>query len=295
MRYRVVSVSALFALTSLVACSGEPIVVPPVSSSPTDTHYSGKFVWHDLVTHDVDAVKRFYGELFEWEFRSLDPATDVYTLIEHEGTPIGGIAFSDRLKEGINDPRWIGYLSVDDVDRAVEQVRVAGGTIHAEARELADRGRMAVVGDPQGAVVALVRTTRGDPPDGEFVYGRLGWNELWAADVPAAVSFYRSLVDYREEAVDSESRGEYHVMRTGDEARAGILRIRWAGVRPNWLPYVIVEDPAAVEARVTSLGGQVLLSYRDVPRGQAAILADPSGAAIGVQKWPLSDEEASGQ
>lgn len=37
--------------------------VPPVSSTPTGTQLTGKFVWFDLVTEDVTAIEQFYGGL----------------------------------------------------------------------------------------------------------------------------------------------------------------------------------------------------------------------------------------
>ena len=80
----------------------------------------------------------------------------------------------------------------------------------------------------------------------------------------------------------------YHVFRTRAPAGRPAPGAR-PEMRPAWLPYVKVGDPAALAARVASLGGQVLFSPRaDVRKGTLAIVADPSGAPIALQKWPIS-------
>jgi predicted enzyme related to lactoylglutathione lyase len=60
-------------------------------------------------------------------------------------------------------------------------------------------------------------------------------------------------------------------------------------VRPNWLPYVRVDDPSALARKAQALGGRVLLEPSPERRhGTLAIVADPSGAALALQKWPIS-------
>jgi predicted enzyme related to lactoylglutathione lyase len=60
------------------------------------------------------------------------------------------------------------------------------------------------------------------------------------------------------------------------------------GVRTTWLAYVLVKDPAAQATRAESLGGKVLLAPRqDLRKGSLAIVADPSGAVLALQRWPI--------
>jgi hypothetical protein len=60
-------------------------------------------------------------------------------------------------------------------------------------------------------------------------------------------------------------------------------------MRPAWLPYVMVTDPAGLAERARALGGTVLFEPRaDVRKGTLAIVADPSGAPLALQKWPIS-------
>lgn len=40
--------------------------------------------------------------------------------------------------------------------------------------------------------------------------------------------------------------------------------------------------------RVVSLGGKVILApSEDIRKGSVALIADPSGAAVALQRWPM--------
>ncbi len=291
--WRIAPLILLLALSTILGCTRR-IVVPPVTPTPTGTYHTGMFVWFDLLTDNVRAVKHFYGDLLGWEFEDDGKADPLYTVITHQGVPIGGIVASEQLDREVRRSRWVGYLSVPDVDEAVAYVREQGGVVHTKAVNLRHRGRMAVVSDPQGAVLALVRTENGDPADvtaEELVVGRWFWNELWTSDLDAATSFYQELAGYEQEVFGAVEGSTYYLMRRDERPRAGILKIPFEGVFPNWLPYVMVADPSAVAGRVEGLGGQVLLRPEGVSHGGSAIIADPTGAAFAVQKWPPDNVE----
>jgi uncharacterized protein len=58
-------------------------------------------------------------------------------------------------------------------------------------------------------------------------------------------------------------------------------------VQPNWLPYVLVNDPEALATRVVGLGGRVIVPVAPERRNSSlAVVADPSGAAFALQKYP---------
>lgn len=275
------------------ACASARAKLPPITLVPTGTHHVGKFIWYDLLTDGVPAVKQFYGSLFGWEFDGPYGEEERFTLITHRGTPIGGIVDHEPQNPKVSETQWVASLSVADVDGAVDLVRQNGGAVYFEPEDIPDRGRIAVVSDPQGALLAFVRTERGDPADEEEpVPNRWVWTELWADDVQEAVSFYQSLVGYELETAELFAGRTYNVLMREDKARAGVIAVPFDGVRPNWLPYVLVDDPAAVAARVESLGGKVLVApSQDVRAGSVALVADPSGGAFAVQKWPIESEE----
>ena len=124
-------------------------------------HHQGKFVWFDLLTDDVALAKNFYGALFDWSFKMQGS----YTVVLNNGQPIGGMVEIEPKEGEKSTARWIPLLSVADVDQAVALVQKAGGTIHEGPVDMSKRGRGALINDPQGAPLLLLRAYKGDPPD----------------------------------------------------------------------------------------------------------------------------------
>ena len=93
MKYIKIYSLTIFCLVVLASCTTTQVIVPPVTSPPTQVHLAGKFVWYDLLSDDVISAKKFYGELFGWEFEGENKADAKYTVIKHNGTPIGGIVY----------------------------------------------------------------------------------------------------------------------------------------------------------------------------------------------------------
>jgi len=274
------------ATVALALACAKPVTLPPMTATATGAHLTGKFIWRDLLTDDVAAARRFYGGLFGWDFQ--DVADGRYVVITHHGTPIGGIVAAD-VKVQVKVSQWVSWLSVHDVDAAAALVREAGGAVLRGPMDLDGRGRLAVVTDPQGALLVLARTADGDPPDAEAVDGGWLWTELWTKDPAASIGFYGRLVGYAPESVDLGDGRDYTVFGTDGRRRSGLVHNPLEHVATNWLPYVRVSDVAAMVDRVTGLGGHVLLSpSADVRAGSAAIVADPTGAAFTLQKWPLN-------
>ncbi len=139
--------------------------------------------------------------------------------------------------------------------------------------------------DPEGAAIGLARSDIGDPDDTTTVGGpgRVVWTELLADDEATAASFYEAVVGYNAGAVERRG-GQYTLLRAGGVDRAGILSnpTDW---EPQWLTYFGVEDPAAAAERAATLGGQVLLEPTpEVREGTMALVTDPTGAVLALQK-----------
>jgi predicted enzyme related to lactoylglutathione lyase len=272
-----------FCLVIGSACASPPPPwLPPVTPTPTPHVNTGKFVWSDLVTQDVDAAKAFYSELFGWTFSD----TDRYTLILRDSEPIGGIL---KARDPKRRSEWVGNLSVADVDRAAELARQQGGVVETEPVDAPSRGRIAVISDPEGALVLLLRSSAGDPADAEAPLNSFFWWELWSQDTDSATRFYAGLADYETETTVFREQS-YHVLKRGEVPRAGIL-LAPPDVPPQWLPYVRVADAEALADRAAELGGRVY-----VEDSRSAILVDPTGAPIAIQVWDKGDrpeEEAA--
>jgi predicted enzyme related to lactoylglutathione lyase len=273
----------------LAACSSRSTTTTPAGTASAPGYHPGKFVWHDLVTRDPAAARRFYGPLLGWEFQDTTRNGRPYAVARLEGQPVAGII---RHPEETDEPAlWLSYLSVADVDQAARAAVAAGGQTLYEPSDLADVARVAVIADPQGAALGLVSISGGDPADTAPSPGRFFWMEYLAADAPAALGFYEDLSGYETEVQGERDGIEYHILKRDGRTRAGLFQIPEdadPNVDPNWLPYVVVEDPAAMAQRAESLGGSVILAPApNIRNGTLAIVADPTGGALALQKWPL--------
>ncbi len=272
--------AATFSLLALLA-------LLPAAAAPPERH-PGKFVWFDLLTDDPAACQTFYGGLLGWKFEPQPGRVPPYTLIRRDGVLIGGIVEVSKKKEGPAGARWLSFVSVADVDRTAAGFKAQGGTIVREPFDFKGLGRVAVVTDPQGALLGLLGHEQGDPGESRKpLPGRFLWLEYVAENAEAAMSFYKSVLGYAVETVKTGGPVTYYTLSSDGVPRAGLYQSPWKHVRSNWLPYVLVPDAKAFADKAASLGGKVLLEAQpNIRGGSLAIVADPTGAAIALQKWP---------
>lgn len=185
--------------------------------------------------------------------------------------------------------QWLPSLLVDDLDAAVDRF-VGDGRVVRTPVDVPDRGRVAVVEDAEGAPLMLLETADGVPMDPDGASGTFLWTELWSMDESAALGYYQSAVGYKLIGREVPNRSKVSMMGVGDEPQAGIVQIPSDQVKPHWLSYISVEDPAEVAARAVALGGRILIAPDNTMDHSAAVLADPEGGVFGIQRWPLETE-----
>ncbi len=271
--------------TVLVLASGMSQAPKPLAAA--DRVESGRFIWRDLMTTDVAAVRRFYGELFGWRFEDSRRGDRPYVLARVGSDPVAGIVDVSALPGAA--PQWISFMSVDDVDKTIARVRSEGGQVLLEPREVGSLARAAVVADAQGAPLGLaqLRQKISDPTDP--MPNRFFWQEYLARDATQALEFYKRLVAYDSTISDTRLGVEYHVLRRSRPS-AGLFQLPATAVDvlPNWLPYILVDDPSARAARVAALGGRILVPATPEHRnGTLVVIADPGGAPVALQKYPF--------
>ena len=275
-------------LAAVTACA--TTIAPELSGiSLSDKPLTGKFIWHDLITTDLEADKRFYSGLFGWQYEQRKgPKGKTYTLAKSGEHYVAGMVIEEKRKDGADVSRWLGYLSVADVDLAVRENVAAGGVTVVKPLEVGDFVRVAAITDPQGAVLGLAQSHIGDPDDSiAAAPGRVVWDELLATDTAAAAGFYQALVGYKVNVLERNG-GKYTLLSADGVRRAGILGNPLEGDDPLWLTYFGVSDVKATTSRVVGLGGRVLMPpSADIRNGKLALVIDPSGALLALQQWPM--------
>jgi hypothetical protein len=251
--------------------------VPPLG--PAGISLPGKVVWHDLVTPDINKAKNFYAGLLGWTFEDV---SDGYTLASHNGRFLAGIAKHDLPGRTSS---WLPLISVTDLDRVLTEAVAAAGKTVLKPFDMPNRGRIAVLKDPQGATFGVVQSSHGDPADRKADINEWLWNEIWTEDVPAAVAFYQAVGGYR---LAEKTVGDtfYRYLERDGQPRVGLLDKPNPQVGNTWVASIRVADVDAAVNKVKTLGGYVLMAPTVAIRnGTAAVITDPNGAAFVLQEW----------
>jgi uncharacterized protein len=116
---------------------------------------TGCMAWNELQTRDPETAGDFYSELFDWNLEPIeqDGATVYVTIKNRAGWMNGGLMPTSE-QQGDAPSFWLAYFTVPSCDEAVARAEELGGRVLAGPME-PGMGRIAVVGDPQGAAFAV--------------------------------------------------------------------------------------------------------------------------------------------
>ncbi|NJN96999.1 MAG: VOC family protein [Anaerolineales bacterium] len=246
----------------------------------------GTFCWIDLNTSDAAAAKKFYSELMGWQMVDLPMGPDMtYTMFQVDGKDVAGMSQQGPDEQGI-PPHWNSYVSVANVEEIATRAKSLGGTVLAEPFDVMDSGRMVVIQDPTGAVVAGWQPQQHIGARLVNEPGALCWNELATRDSQNSSDFYTQLFGW---TAQTQPMGEtnYTVFNNGDNMNAGMIEMtaEWGDIPPHWMVYLTVTDCDASAEKVTALGGKVLVPPTDIPNmGRFAVVQDPQGAVFSFIK-----------
>jgi hypothetical protein len=116
----------------------------------------GAFGWFELMTTDTEGSKKFYADLFGWEYEDYPmECGPPYTLVKVDGKTVAGIMVQPEECKGMPSS-WDVYITVDNVDATAEQVVSAGGKLLRPPFDIPGVGRFCVLQDPQGAVIMAI-------------------------------------------------------------------------------------------------------------------------------------------
>ena len=249
------------------------------------TQQPGPFIWYELLTNDVEAAIAFYGKVVGWGTQDSGmPGMDHRMWLAGD-VAIGGVMSNAPPVPQGTPPIWLGYAKVDDVDATLAAMTAAGGTVFMPSMDLAQVGRMALVSDPQGALIHVMTPESAAPSRAHApgTPGHAGWHELHTTDGVAALAFYGTHLGWgKSDVLDMGPMGQYRMFNAGGEAIGGMMNSP-AFPQPIWLYYFNVADIDAAKARLEEAGGTVLMGPHEVPGGQRVIQAkDPQGAIFAL-------------
>jgi len=247
--------------------------------------HSGRVVWHDLMTVDVDRAEAFYAELLGWEVNevALGGSFGDYRMIRAGEWDIGGLV---RIELSAGYPsHWMSYVTVDDVDAAARRAQAGGGIAVVPPTDIPNIGRFTVVRDPEGAGIAPFKSVHPHSPERLIPPGpgRFCWEELLTKNPGSALRFYADLFGWSTVSMPMPEF-TYHLFRRDDRDVAGAMQMPpGADAPPHWISYIHVEDVDASAARAMALGSAQYVEPRDIPSiGRFSVHGDPTGATFAL-------------
>ncbi len=281
--------AALFCVAGVAPIMAAPPLLPPVVDPASQEHHVGKVILVELVTPDLAAAKQFYAGLFGWTYRDMQADGSLYVEASLDGRPVAGLVQRQVPAGEHRQPAWLTFIAAQDVDATTQLAVQHGAKVLFEPHSLPDRGREAVLADPQGAVFAVLASSSGDPPDLLAAPGDWIWSSLITRDPDTDAAFYQTLFNYDVFELPAADGAQHLMLASANYARASVnsLPANRPNIHPYWLNFVRVEDAVKMTAKVVALGGRVLVEPRvDRHGGKVAVVADPLGAPFGLLEWP---------
>ena len=89
----------------------------------------GHFYWNELMTHDVERAKKFYGATVGSSFEAMPMPNGTYWVAKMGDKSVGGLFPMSGPDFEDMPEQWMSYVAVDDVDARMKKATTAGATV----------------------------------------------------------------------------------------------------------------------------------------------------------------------
>ena len=147
------TVATVVDATGAVLCLWQPREQAGNSSTAT----GGSFTWMELATPDIDATRRFYCDVFDWQATGEPPLVTTAKMQAHNisfTNAVGPVASAVVSDTGVL-AAWTPSFAVVDLDESIDRA-VNLGAIAVTAPYDLPVGRQCTVFDPEGAQFSLL-------------------------------------------------------------------------------------------------------------------------------------------
>lgn len=264
----------------------------PSTSTGTGPNPQGDFIWYELMTPDPEGAKAFYDAVVGWNIGPGVPEYQGYRMIgRSDGKFAGGILpITDEMRERGARPVWLGYINVDDVNRAVVDTEAAGGSVILPPMGIPNVGTTALVRDPQGAPFYVMKpippADKADAASDVFsptAEQRVAWNELNTSDPVSARRFYGEQFGWTsDDFMPMGEMGEYRFWKQNGVQIGAVCGLMGQS-QPKWRYYFRVPSIAKAKDAVEQGGGTITQGPHEVPGGDHIVIGiDPQGAEFAL-------------
>jgi predicted enzyme related to lactoylglutathione lyase len=233
---------------------------------PDGARYThGTIGWTELFVGDVARQRDFYAALLGWRFDAQQRARD------DSGRLVAALRpRHDRLRG------WIPGIAVEDVGAVQRAVIAASGKVHRDG----------ALADPLGGRFLIWDGRFFDGAHGLNATGGLAWNEVWTADAPATIAFYRRVLGWNLRQQPGRDGAPYTMVAGRDRpgwTHAGICPLPPSDAAARWISYFAVARCDESVDVAHGLGAAITQPATHVPGvGWIATAVDREGAAFGL-------------
>ena len=112
-----------------------------------------KVVWFEVTGKDGGKLQKFYGDLFGWKVDASNPMN--YGVVDASESGVGGgIGAAEN-----GDGHVTFYMGVDDPQAYLDKAEKLGGKTVVPVTEIPNMVTFALIADPGGHVVGVVKNS----------------------------------------------------------------------------------------------------------------------------------------
>ena len=125
----------------------------------------GTPIWYELLASDAATSTAFYEEVIGWKVLPPRPDDEMrYRVFDTAHGYLGGMMeLDEKMRSNGAKPTWLFYVGVEDVDATVRKVEAEGGKVLMAPFDLPEIGRIAMIADPQGIPLYVMRGASDQP------------------------------------------------------------------------------------------------------------------------------------
>lgn len=244
----------------------------------------GGFGWEELQSKDLKQAVPFYEKLLGWSSQVFPMEYENYHVFMLGKSGMGGAA-AHQAKHTGDFCHWLCYIMVEDVDAAAAKVKQLGGSIVLPPHDIPDVGRSALIRDPEGSYLSIIRFTDEEVFAPEDPVGSFCWRELVCRDPEQAKRFYTGLFAWETSSMEMGEQGTYTIWKVGEQMVGGMMQLSedWGDAPAHWMPYVAVADVDVSYDKAKELGGTSCVPPTDIPgMGRFCVINDPAGGTLSL-------------
>jgi predicted enzyme related to lactoylglutathione lyase len=237
--------------------------------------------WLEIAAGDKDASKKFYSELFGWQFDDSMPGYLMFT----PAAGLSGALVDEPSLLAAGAQTAVPHIYTADIDGTLAALEAAGVTITEPKKDVGGGAHSAMFADASGTLYGLVNMAPQLPvphlpsPLGagpKPPAGSLCSIELYAGDFAAAKQLFGGLLGWGL----LDTMPQYMMFDPGTGV-GGVFQSHTAVARS--MPYIYVDDVRAKLAEIVAAGGKSLGEPGSMPgMGTFGYFTDPSGTAMGL-------------